>query len=60
MQINYLYLPIHLAKCMFIYWISPAEYPCTHGAAVKLFSGDPQSEAIFGYFFLADGGAGEE
>ena len=33
---------------------------CTHGAVVKVVAGDPQSEAIFGYFYPADGGAGEE
>ena len=33
---------------------------CTHGAIVKVVAGDPQSEAVFGYFYPADGGAGEE
>ena len=33
---------------------------CTHCAIVKVVAGDPQSEAVFGYFYPADGCAGEE
>jgi hypothetical protein len=33
---------------------------CTHGATDKLIAGEPQPVAIFGYFFLGDGGPMEE
>ena len=33
---------------------------CTHGAIVKVVAGEAQSEAVFAYFYPADGGAGEE
>jgi len=36
------------------------EYPCTHGAIIKVVAGDTQPEAVFGYFYPADGGVGEE
>ena len=42
------------------YWISPASTFCTHGAIVKVVAGEAQPEAVFGYFYPADGGAGEE
>ena len=42
------------------YWISPASTLCTHGAIVKIDTGDAQPEAVFGYFYPTDGGAGEE
>ena len=42
------------------YRISFASTLCTHGAIVKVVAGDTQPEAVFGYFYSADGGAGEE
>ena len=33
---------------------------CTHGVIVKVVAGEVQSEVVFGYFYPADGGAGEE
>ena len=33
---------------------------CTHGAIVKVIAGDTQPDAVFGYFYSADGGADEE
>ena len=42
------------------YRISPASTLCTHGGIVKVDAGDTQPEAVFGYFYPADGGAGEE
>ena len=40
--------------------ISSASTLCTHGAIVKVVAGDTQPKAMFGYFYPADGGAGEE
>ena len=40
--------------------ISPASTLCTHGAIVKVVVGDTQPEAVFGYFYPADEGEGEE
>ena len=57
------HIPCYLTKCIllesraiFPFWVSPVEYLRTHGAAVKLFSGEPQPEPIFGFFMPADGG----
>ena len=41
-------------------WISSTSTLCTHGAIVKVVAGDAQPEAVFGYFYPADGGVGEE
>ena len=49
-----------LLTSIYPYWISPASTFCTHGAIVKVVAGDPQSEAVFGYFYPTDGGAREE
>ena len=45
---------------MYPYRISPASTFCTHGTIVKVVAGDTQPEAVFGYFYPADGGVGEE
>jgi len=42
------------------YRIRPASTFYTHGALVKVVAGETQPEAIFEYFYPADGGAGEE
>ena len=41
-------------------WINSTSTFCTHGVIVKVVAGDTQPEAMFGYFYPADGGAGEE
>ena len=48
-----------LLTSIYPYWISPASTFCTHGAIIKVIAGDTPLEAIFGYFYPVDGGAGE-
>ena len=66
-KVKYRTQSLLLTKCILLevgilypYRISPASTFYTHGAIVKVVAGDPQSEAVFGYFYPADGGAGEE
>ena len=47
-------------KYIYPYRIRPASTFCTHGALVKVIVGETQPEAVFGYFYPADGGVGEE
>ena len=56
---NQIHSPLGRAS-IYPYWISPASTLCTHGAIVKIDTGGVQPEAVFGYFYLADGCAGEE